>query len=410
MALKQLILKRKINERSTKLTELLEQRSTLEKRETDLEAALKEAEKPEDVEEVEKSADELTTEIEELDAEIKDLEAEKADLEAELAKIEDDGPQKNDEEERSKRSMKRKTVKTNEGAEGIEALRSGINDFVHSKGEKRAESLGFTTVEGGALIPEELLSPEMVPEDVIDLKKYVKVTPVNSLTGKFPVIKKSGTKMHTVAELEENPKLANPTFSPITFEIATRRGYIPISQEVIDDADYDITGLIRDEIATQSLDTVNADIAAILKTAPAKTVTGVDGLKDLLNKEIKKVYSNVKFIVSASLYAELDKLKDKNGRYLLQESITAASGKVLLGKEVVVLDDDVIGTKVGDMVGFVGEAASFARFFDRLQTSVEWVDNNIYGKLLAAVIRYDVKKTDSEAGFYITYTAAPAEG
>lgn len=43
-------------------------------------------------------------------------------------------------------------------------------------------------------------------------------------------------------------------------------------------------------------------------------------------------------IVSASLYNELDKLKDKNGRYLLQDSITAAKWQGI-GKEVAALDD-----------------------------------------------------------------------
>lgn len=402
MALKQLILKRKIDERSSKLSELLVERSELEKREGEIAGALDEAKTDEEIEEVDKSADELEKEIKDLDAKIKDLEDEKSGLEDELAKIEGDEPT---EEERSKRSMgKRKTVHT---ADKFDEVRSGINAFVHGKGQQRD---GFTTVEGGALIPEELLAPELVPDDIVDLKKYVKVTPVNSLTGKFPVIKKSGNKMNTVEELEKNPKLANPSFSPITFEVKTRRGFIPISQEVIDDADYDIVGLIRDEINDQSLNTVNFDIATVFKTATAKPVVGIDGLKDLVNKGIKKVYSNVKFILSASLYAELDKLKDKNGRYLLQESITVSSGKILLGKEVVVLDDDIIGTAEGDLVGFVGDSASFARLFDRLQTSVEWVDNNIYGKLLAGIIRYDVQKTDSEAGFYITYTSAPSEG
>lgn len=79
---------------------------------------------------------------------------------------------------------------------------------------------------------------------------------------------------------------------------------------MIDDASYDVTGLIADEIQDQSLNTKNADIAAVLKTATAKSVVGVDGLKDLINKEIKKVY-DVKLFISASMYSELDKLKDK---------------------------------------------------------------------------------------------------
>ena len=406
MALKQLILSRKISERSNQLSKLLEERSVLEKREVEITKALDEAEKPEEVEEVAKSADELEKDIKDLDEKIQKLEDEKAGLEKELEEISGSDDSEESEDGGEKRSMKNKNITTREGGEKLEQTRSAINAFVHSKGAQRA-SAGFTSVEGGALIPEELLAPALVPEDVVDLKKYVNVIQVNTASGKYPVIAKSGTKMATVAELEANPKLANPKFTEVDFSVDTRRGYIPISQEIVDDATYDVTGLIADEITDQTLNTTNADIATVLKTATAKAVVGVDGIKDTVNVAIKRVY-NVKLIVSASLYNELDKLKDKNGRYLLQDSITAASGKVLLGKEVVVLDDDIIGSKAGDLVGFLGDPKEFASYFDRKQTTVAWVDNQIYGKLLAGVVRYDVKKTDTEAGFYITYTNAPA--
>ena len=406
MALKQLILSRKISERSTQLSKLLEQRSSLEKREEEITQALEEAVSTEDVNEVSKSADELEKEIKDLDEQIKKLEDEKAGLEKELEEISSSDDSEESEDGGEKRSMKNKNIATREGGEKLEQTRSAINSFIHSKGAQRA-SVGFTSVEGGALIPEELLAPALVPEDVVDLKKYVNVIKVNTSTGKYPVIAKSGTKMATVAELEANPKLANPKFTDVDFSVATRRGYIPISQEIIDDATYDVTGLIADEITDQTLNATNADIATVLKTATAKADVGVDGIKDTINVAIKRVY-NVKLIVSASLYNELDKLKDKNGRYLLQDSITAASGKVLLGKEVVVLDDDIIGTASGNLVGFLGDPKAFMSYFDRKQVSVAWVDNQIYGKLLAGVVRYDVKKTDAEAGFYITYTNAPA--
>ena len=161
-----------------------------------------------------------------------------------------------------------------------------------------------------------------------------------------------------------------PKITEISYNIETRRGYIPISQEAIDDADYDVTGLIRDEINDQSGNTINTDVATVLKSATPKTVNGLDGLKDLINKDIKKVYP-VKLIISASLYAELDKLKDKNGRYLLQDSITSSSGKMLFGKEVIVLDDEMIAG-AGELKGFVGDPKSFCTFFDRKRTSVEW--------------------------------------
>jgi len=90
----------------------------------------------------------------------------------------------------------------------------------------------------------------------------------------------------------------------------------------------------------------------------------------------------------------------------LQTDITVGSGKKLFGKEVVVLDDEVIGTLDGDLVGFVGDPKAFATLFDRKRASVKWVDNDIYGQLLAGFVRFDVVKTDVDAGFYVTYTAS----
>ena len=395
MALKQLILNKQIKERSSEIDKLLSQRSDLEKQENDLERALEEAKTDEEISTVSDSADDLEKQVKDLDEKIEELQKEKQDLEDELAKAADPTDQKPKDGE--KRKMKKFKVTEEELAE----KRSAINAFVKSKGAEKRD--GFTSVEGGALIPQELLQPQLEPKDIVDLSKYVRSVPVNSASGKFPVISKSGSKMATVQQLEKNPQLANPKMVEIDYSVATRRGYIPISQEMIDDASYDVTGLIADEIQDQSLNTKNADIAAVLKTATAKSVVGVDGLKDLINKEIKKVY-DVKLFISASMYSELDKLKDKNGRYLLQDSITAASGKQLLGKGVVVLDDDVIGKSVGNVVGFIGDAKAFASFFDRKQVSVSWVDNNIYGQLLAGIIRYDVKATDKKAGFYVTFT------
>ena len=144
----------------------------------------------------------------------------------------------------------------------LEEARAGINAYVRSRGQMRD---GFTSVDGGALIPEELLTPQMKPEDVVDLRNYVKIVSVNSASGKYPVIAKAGSTMNTVAELAENPELANPEIEEIEYSVQTRRGYIPISQEVIDDADYDVTGLIREEISSQARNTTNKDIAAVLK-------------------------------------------------------------------------------------------------------------------------------------------------
>lgn len=384
--LKQIMLNKQIEQYRNQLEELKPKEEAFKTRDSELERAIEEAETDEEIETVESEVETLLEEKEELKKEKEKLEEKVAELEAELAELNEKQP---DEGERGKGDIK-----------DMEQ-REGLVEYVRSKGTTRA---GFKTVDGGALVPDELLKPQKGLEDDLDLTKVVNTVKVNSGAGKYPVIKKSDSKMTSVAELAENPELAKPVITDVKYDIETYRGYIPVSQEVIDDADYDVAGLIGDEISDQELNTKNAQVAAILKTATPKAVTGVDGLKGVFNVDLKKVYT-AKAIISSSLFNELDTTKDKNGRYLLQDDITADSGKSLFGKEVIVLDDDVIGEADGDLVGFIGDSKAFATLFDRKRASVKWTDNDVYGQLLAGFTRFDVKATDTDAGFYVTYTA-----
>lgn len=382
--LRQLMISKKIEGLRSTLSEKLEEEKKLKTRGEELEETIDEAKTDEEIATVEEEVAKLEEEIEELEKEKTKLEEEIEELEKELEQTNSKAPT----------NTKRKEV------ENKMEIREVINEYVKNK---RAVE-GFTSVEGGALIPEELLKPVKTLEDTIDLSKLVNVAKVNSGAGKYPVIKKSGSQMVSVAELAANPELAKPTITEVPFDIETYRGYIPVSQEVIDDADYDVAGMIAEEIADQELNTKNAAIATVLKTATAKAVTGFDGLKAVFNVDLKRAY-NAKAVISSSLYNELDTTKDNNGRYLLQDDVTVASGKKLFGHEVVVLDDEVIGTAAGDLVGFIGDPKAFCTLFDRKRASVKWVDNDVYGQLLAGFVRFDVEKVDDDAGFYVTYTS-----
>ena len=274
-----------------------------------------------------------------------------------------------------------------------------INQFIRTKGETRD---GLTTVGAEAVIPiDRITKPEKQPETVVDLRQHVGRVPVTTGTGSYPILKANKNKMISVAELAKNPALANPEFTKVNYEIATYRGYIPVSQEALDDSDVDLGGLVAEHIQRQSLNTSNAAIAAKLQTATAVSVTGIDDLKDIVNVKIDPAYA-IKFVASQSFFNELDKMKDNDGRYLLQQDVTVASGYKLLGRELVVMADDVIGTAAGDKVAFIGDPSLFAKYFDRQQASVRWVDNEVYGQLLAGFVRFDVEVADKAAGFYVT--------
>lgn len=280
-----------------------------------------------------------------------------------------------------------------------ETYTRSINQFIRTKGEKRD---GLTTVGAEAVIPvDRITKPEKQPETVVDLRQHVGRVPVTTGTGSYPILRANKNKMISVAELAKNPALAIPEFTKVNYEIATYRGYIPVSQESLDDSDIDLGGLVAENIQRQSLNTSNAEIAAKLQTATAKTVTTIDDLKDIVNVAIDPAYA-VKIIASQSFFNELDKMKDNDGRYLLQQDVTVASGYKLLGREVVVMADDVIGKTAGDKVAFVGDPLLFVKYFDRQQASVRWVDNDVYGQLLAGFVRFDVQVADTAAGFYVT--------
>lgn len=365
----------------------------------DLLAKIKEAKESKETDDQLKK--DLADELKELDEETKATEIQKAkpkEQQTQPEKQESTEPTSNtnpidkkDKEE--KRSME---VILNDKKE---TYTRSINQFIRTKGEKRD---GLTTVGAEAVIPvDRITKPEKQPETVVDLRQHVGRVPVTTGTGSYPILRANKNKMISVNELAKNPALANPEFTKVNYEIATYRGYIPVSQEALDDSDIDLGGLVAEYIQRQSLNTSNAEIAKKLQTATAKTVTDIDGLKDIVNVTIDPAY-NVKFIASQSFFNELDKMKDNDGRYLLQQDVTVASGYKLLGREVVVMADDVIGKKAGDKVAFVGDPSLFVKYFDRQQASVRWVDNDVYGQLLAGFVRFDVQVADNAAGFYVT--------
>ena len=282
----------------------------------------------------------------------------------------------------------------------------GFLNYVRSHNPKmdlRALPEGVKSTDVGAIIPEDIVTKtKTLPETVVDLRNLVQTVKVNTPTGKYPILKSTEAVMHTVAELEANPDLAKPKFEDVLYDVDTYRGQIPVSRESLDDSDEDLGALISRHIQRIALNTANAKIVENLKTATAKTVHNLDEIKTIINTEFDPAY-NLQFVVSQSFYNEVDLMKDNEGRYLLQPSITAQSGKSLLGLNVTVLSDKLLaGTASNKKVAFLGDPAGFTAFFDRNEMAVRWQEHQNYGEILAAAMRFDVKKVDAAAGKFLT--------
>lgn len=269
-----------------------------------------------------------------------------------------------------------------------------------------ADLAGMKSEDGKAVIPEEIITKaRMLPETVVDLRNKVTRQKVTHAVGKYPILQANKAVLASTEELLKNPDLENPKFTEVQYEIETYRGQLAVAQEALDDSDDDLAGIIARHIQRQGLNTANKAIAIELKTAEALTATGIDEIKTAINTGFDPAY-NLEFLVSQSFYNEVDLLKDAEGRYLLQPSLSAKSGKMLLGLDVTVLADELIGTSKGDKVAFLGQPDAFVTFFDRVDTTVRWVENMYYGQVLSVAMRFDCKVVDPAAGKYITLNVA----
>ena len=289
----------------------------------------------------------------------------------------------------------------------------GFLNYVRSHNSKmdlRALPEGVKSTDVGAIIPENIVTKtKMLPETVVDLRNLVQTVKVSTPTGKYPILKSTEAVMHTVAELEANPDLDKPQFENVLYDVDTYRGQIPVSRESLDDSDEDLGALIARHIQRITLNTANAKIVENLKTAGAATVKNLDEIKTIINTQFDPAY-NLQFVVSQSFYNEVDLMKDNEGRYMLQPSITAQSGKSLLGLNVTVLSDKLLaGEADNKKVAFLGDPAGFTSFFDRNEMAVRWQEHQHYGEILAAAMRFDVKTVDAAAGKFLTLdTSVPA--
>ncbi|MBA5933300.1 phage major capsid protein [Weissella confusa] len=313
-----------------------------------------------------------------------------------------------DEKKDEERSMPIEVTKTPQDKQSEQAeQRSAFNAFMRSKGEKRE---GLTSTDAGSLIPEEIIyDPTLKLETVVDLASLVQKTKVSAASGKYPILKRASTTIPSVDELEANPDLAKPQFLQVDWKVATHRGALPISQESLDDAQIDLGQLVAEHIQTIKTNTTNAAIATKLASFTAKSVPAnaiVDGLKDIVNVSLDPAY-NKTFVMTQSMYNELDKTKDNEGRYLLQDQISSPAGKSLFGLPVnVIADNQFVSTDtVGTKKLWVGDLRRAILFADRLDVAIEWVDNDIYGRIPRVVIRFDVEAADTDAGYMVSITA-----
>lgn len=375
------MLKEKIKEAKEKYNSLVHERSAL------LENANK-ATEAKDLHEIRSQISDKNKALEETKAEIEDLEnlqtEEKRSFEPEVK-----GPH-------------------HRGGGSTVNKRDAINKYLHTRDLTDVQQAGVVSNDAEVLIPtDQKYVPQKEVNTVVDLAQLVTKTKVTTASGNYPILKRATGKLHTVEELAKNPDLGKPEFEKVEWKVATYRGAIPLSQESIDDSAADLTSIVAQNAEEQRINTTNDAISAQLKGFTAKTVAedNVDGLKHILNVDLDPAYNRA-FVASQSFFNYLDTLKDKNGRYMLTDSISSGAAKGnILGCSVYVVNDELLG-KSGEAHAFLGDLSRAILYADRTETTVKWYDDNIYGMYLGLALRFGVSTADSKAGYFLSVGTA----
>ncbi|MCR1834977.1 phage major capsid protein [Oceanobacillus caeni] len=348
------------------------------------------------------------TKFSDLEKEVRELKEEKAEIEARQRMLENNKEQKEDRTliEQSHQGEQRQVI------EPTDEQREAFQNYLETR---EIDGGALKTDSGFVVIPEQVVTEIMkLKEMEFNLDQYVTVKSVGYGSGKYPVIRQSEVAaLPEVAELEENPKLAVKPFYNLGYDIKTYRGYFLVSREAIEDAAVNVLAELMTWMARTIASTRNAAIVKAIKegtpgeegkTLKLQTIqaSGIDGIKDAVNLNLKPNYEHNVAIVSQTAFAELDKMKDNEGNYLLQKDVKEPTQKRLLGAQVVVLPDEMLGEKPGKTI-IIGNLKDAIVLFDRSQYQAAWTNYMQYGEALMVAVRQDVRILDERSAIVIDF-------
>lgn len=264
------------------------------------------------------------------------------------------------------------------------ALDSEERSLLEAKeAEVRAMS-GVTDEDGGLVIPKDIQTKINELSRSFDaLEQFVTVESVNTRSGSR-VLEKNAD-MVPFAEVDEMGDIADtdsPKFSKLEYTIKDRAGILPLSRSLLQDSDQNITAYVQNWLGKKSKITRNTLILNELKTLKKKALASVDDIKDVLNVDLDPAISAGAIVLTnQDGYNYLDKLKDNEGKYLLQPDPTQSTRKTLFGKTVVVVSNRFLPTTSKKAPCVIGHLKEAIVLFKREQ--MELASTEVGGKAFA---------------------------
>ena len=285
------------------------------------------------------------------------------------------------------------------------------------QGKALSEGVGE---DGGYTVPEDVSTRVEHYRDVsYSLLHDIDVVPVKTNKGSRTYQKKG--EADGFVDIDENGEITNeieaPKFERIPYAIQDRAGFMPVSNDLINDSDANILEIVAEWLGKADVATTNAKVLAKVAEKAQVDFKNIDGIKTALNVTLGQAYkTGAKIYTNDDGLNYLDTLKDQNGRPLLNPDPTAPA-TMTLRCGTTVLPIKVLPNKVFKSTGtkapfVVGNLFDYVRKYDRqsmsimASTTASIGDFNAFAQnmtLLRAIVRddYRVKDVDSIVNGYI---------
>ena len=198
-----------------------------------------------------------------------------------------------------------------------------IHEFAQAvrRGFKNINNEG-TGADGGYTVPEDIQTRiEKYREAKFSLVNLIRTENVTTNKGRRTFqTKAQHAGFSKVAEAAAIGAVNGPQFSILNYAIDKFAGYLPVTNELLEDSDANITAVMVEWLGEEEIATDNAQILAAIATKAQTALTGIDDIKKALNITLGQAYAPTSAIVT----------NDDGLNYLDTLKVSAGSNEYLL--------------------------------------------------------------------------------
>lgn len=220
----------------------------------------------------------------------------------------------------------------------------------------------------GLVVPQDIQTRiNTLMRDWNDLSPYVTVEPVSTLSGSR--VLETDADMTPFADVDEYGVIAatdNPKFTPISYKVKKRAGYLPLTNELLADNDANLIGYVTNWIARKASHTRNVHILALLQTLTPQALADVKAINKILNVTLDPAISRMATIMTnQDGFDWLDNTVDGMGRPILMDDFTQPGRKMFKGRPIAVVSNRNLPSTGTNAPMFIGNLKQFMVLFNR---------------------------------------------